>query len=159
MGGIDLAVRHATSTSTHLVISTGAPGVEAEDMDVTITGHLLCIKAEIKAETKDDNASFIAGAAVRQLRSQRHTSGSCQGRQGTGPVQGRRPDPTLPKAERAMPKVIKVKAESIETNPQATLQQIGQRQASLGSSGDLPLFVALSLRPLPLASGSDWHSV
>ena len=112
MGGMDLAV-DMYETDTDLVISTALPGVQAEDMEVTITGDLLCIKAETKAETKDENASYY-----RQER----RYGSCA-RSVTLPVpvqadkaQAQFKDGvltlTLPKAEEAKPKVIKVKAES-----------------------------------------------
>lgn len=111
MGGMDLAV-DMYETESDLVISTALPGVRAEDLDVSLTGDVLCIKAELKSETKEEQASYY-----RQER----RYGSCS-RSVNLPVavqadkaQATYKDGiltlTLPKAEESKPKVIKVKAE------------------------------------------------
>ena len=138
MGGMDLAV-DMYETDTDLVISTALPGVQAEDMDVTITGDLLCIKAEIKAETKDENASYYRQERrYGSLRSQRHTAGACPGRQGTGPVQGRRPDPDAAQGGRGHAQGHQGQGRVQVAEPAPGSHEI-KRQASLWIKRDLPL--------------------
>jgi HSP20 family protein len=110
MGGMDLAV-DMYETDNDLVVTTALPGVKAEDVEITITGDVLCVKADTKAETREETASYF-----RQER----RYGSCT-RSVTLPVavQADKADAklndgvltlTLPKAEESKPKTIQVKA-------------------------------------------------
>jgi HSP20 family protein len=86
--------------------------VKPEDVEITITGDVLCIKAEAKAETKEEKVGYF-----RQER----RYGSCARSVSLPvPVQTDRAEAkfkdgvltvTLPKAEEAKPKAIKVKPE------------------------------------------------
>lgn len=108
MGGMDLAV-DMFETDNELVVTSALPGVKAEDLQITITGDALCIKADIKSESSADTASW---------HRQERRYGSCS-RSLTLPVavQSDKAEAslrdgvlrlTLPKAEEAKPKSIKV---------------------------------------------------
>ena len=100
-------------TDSDLVITAAVPGVSAEDVDVTVVGDVLTIRGEAKSETRSDNANY-------HRRERRY--GTC-GRSLTLPVavqvdraEARLKDGvltlTLPKADGAKPRVIKVQAEA-----------------------------------------------
>ena len=112
LGGGDLAV-DMFETDNDLVVSTALPGVKPEDVEITVTGDILCIAAESKAEAVTQTASFYQ---------QERRYGS-YGRSLILPVavqvdkaEARLKDGvltlTLRKAEAAKPRAIKVKAEA-----------------------------------------------
>ncbi len=112
LGGADLAV-DMFETDNDLVVSTALPGVKPEDVEITVTGDTLCISAEAKAETETQTASYYQ---------QERRYGTC-GRTLTLPVtvqvekaEAKFKDGiltlTLPKADAAKPRAIKVKAEA-----------------------------------------------
>ena len=44
-------------TEDEVVVTAALPGVKPEDVEITITGDVLQIKGETKAETKDEKAN------------------------------------------------------------------------------------------------------
>ena len=46
-------------TDNDLVVKATVPGLKPEDLDVTITGDTLTIKGEIKAQEKDEKATYL----------------------------------------------------------------------------------------------------
>jgi HSP20 family protein len=99
-------------TDNDLVVNAALPGVNPDDVDITITGDTLTIKAEAKVEKKTEKANYYR----QELR-----YGACSRTVGLPvPVQADKAEATfkhgiltirIPKAEEARPKVIKVKAE------------------------------------------------
>lgn len=98
-------------TDEDVVVRTSAPGVKAEDIDITITGDTLTIKGESKAEEKIEKANYI-----RQERRYGSFSRSVTlpttivAEQAKAEFENGMLTLTLPKAEEVKPKAIKVKA-------------------------------------------------
>jgi HSP20 family protein len=46
-------------TGDHLVVKASVPGVSPEDIEVTITGDVLTIKGEVKAEEKVEKGNYL----------------------------------------------------------------------------------------------------
>jgi HSP20 family protein len=100
-------------TDNDLVVTAALPGVNPEDVDITITGDALCIKGETKSESKVEKANYLRqerryGAFARTIALQT-------------PVQADKAEAkfkdgvltlSIPKAEEAKPKSIKVKTET-----------------------------------------------
>ncbi len=98
-------------TPDSVVVKTAVPGVKPEDMGITITGNSLTIAGETKAEEKVEEENYIR-------RERRHGRFSRSVTLPSG-VQGEKAQATfdhglltltIPKAEEAKPKVIKVKS-------------------------------------------------
>lgn len=98
-------------TDNDIVVKAAIPGVKPEDIDVTISGDVLTIKGEVKEEKEVKEESYI--------RKERRYGTFC--RSVTLPIEVDVDKAkaeyengiltlTLPKAEAAKPKVIKVKA-------------------------------------------------
>jgi HSP20 family protein len=100
-------------TDNEVVVTAALPGVKPEDVDVSITGDMLTIKGETKAETKVEKANY--------LRQERRYGAFSRTVSLPVPIQADKAEAkfkdgvltlTIPKAEEAKPKVIKVKTES-----------------------------------------------
>lgn len=109
---IDLAL-DMYETENELVVTAALPGVKPEDVEVTITGDALCIKGETRAETKEEKANY--------LRQERRYGAFARTVALTTPVQADKAEAkfkdgvltlSIPKAEEAKPKTIKIKTES-----------------------------------------------
>ncbi len=117
-GGSELAV-DMYETNDNVVVKTALPGVNPDDVDVTITGDTLTIKGESKEETENKEENY--------LRRERHY-GSFS-RSVTLPS-GLQTDKTeasfdngmltlkIPKSEQVKPKSIKVQAKGQSQSPQ-----------------------------------------
>ncbi len=46
-------------TEDHVVVKAAAPGVSPKDIEVTITGNVLTIKGEVKAEEKVEKGNYL----------------------------------------------------------------------------------------------------
>lgn len=111
LGGPDMSV-DMYETDNDLVVTTSLPGVRPEDVEITITGDVLCMRAESKVENTDKDASYFH---------QERRYGACQ-RSVVLPVEVQSDKAeakfkdgvltlTLPKSAAARPRVIKVSAE------------------------------------------------
>lgn len=98
-------------TADSVVVKTAVPAVKPEDIDITIIGNSLTIVGETKAEEKVEEENYI-----RRERRYGRFSRSVTLPSG---VQGEKAEATfghalltltIPKAEEAKPKVIKVKS-------------------------------------------------
>jgi HSP20 family protein len=100
-------------TNNDLVITAAVPGVSAEDVDVTVIGDILTIKGETKFDAKSEKAdyhrqerrygSFVRAVTLPVAVQVDKAEARCK----DGVLTLR-----LPKAETAMPRAIKVKAEA-----------------------------------------------
>ncbi|NIO71811.1 MAG: Hsp20 family protein, partial [Anaerolineae bacterium] len=98
-------------TDEEVVVKTAVPGVKSEDIDVSITGDVLTIKGETKAEEKVEKANYIRqerryGAFSRSLT----LPSTVVADKATAEFENGVLTLTLPKAEEVKPKTIKVKA-------------------------------------------------
>jgi len=109
--GLDLAI-DMYETDNELVVTTAVPGMKPEDLEITITGDTLCIKGEVKSETKVEKASYY--------RQERRYGACSRSISLPVPVQADKVEAklkdgiltiTMPKAEEARPKTIKIKTE------------------------------------------------
>jgi HSP20 family protein len=98
-------------TDDSVVIKTAIPGVKAEDIDVSITGDTLTVKAETKGEEEIKRENY--------LRRERRFGSYCRSVTLPGGLQADKAEAdysdgvltlTLPKAEEVKPKSIKVTA-------------------------------------------------
>jgi HSP20 family protein len=101
------------ATDEEVVVKTAAPGVKPEDIDVNITGDVLIIRGETKAEEKVEEANCIRqerryGAFSRSLA----LPSTVVADKATAEFENGVLTLTLPKAEEVRPKTIKVKAKS-----------------------------------------------
>jgi HSP20 family protein len=111
-GGAELAL-DMYETNNDLVITAAVPGVRAEDVDVTVVGDILTIKGETKSETQSEKADYHRqerryGSFVRAVAlpvGVQVDKAEARFKDGVLTV-------TLPKAETAKPRAIKVKAEA-----------------------------------------------
>lgn len=110
-GGGELAI-DMYETDNEIVVTAALPGVKPEDVDISITGDLLTIKGETKAETKVEKANY--------LRQERRYGAFSRTVSLPVPIQADKAEAkfkdgiltlSIPKAEEAKPKVIKVKTE------------------------------------------------
>ena len=110
--GGDLAL-DMYETDDEIVVTAVLPGVKPEDVDVTITGESLCIKGETQAETTVENANY--------LRQERRYGAFSRTIALPSPIQPDKAEAkfkdgvltlSIPKAEEAKPKTIKIKTES-----------------------------------------------
>jgi HSP20 family protein len=95
-----------------LVVTAALPGVKPEEVDITITGDSLCIKGETKSETKVEKGNY--------LRQERRYGAFARTIVLPVPVQTDKAEAkfkdgvltlSIPKAEEAKPKVVRVKTE------------------------------------------------
>jgi HSP20 family protein len=112
LGAESLAV-DMYETDDEVVVKTAVPGIESEDIDVSITGDVLTIKGETKAEEKVEKANYIRqerryGAFSRSLS----LPSAVVADKATAEFEGGVLTLTLPKAEEVKPKTIKVTAKS-----------------------------------------------
>ncbi len=98
-------------TADSVVVKTAVPGVKPEDIDITITGNSLTIAGETKAEEKVEEENYIRRERRygRFSRSVTLPSG-VQGEKAEATFDHGLLTLTIPKAEEAKPKVIKVKS-------------------------------------------------
>ena len=98
-------------TGDSVVVKTSVPGIDAEDLDITISGDVLTIKGETKSEEKVEKESYI-----RQERRYGAFSRSVRLPGGLVPDKAEATFDkgvltlTIPKSEEAKPKTIKVDA-------------------------------------------------
>lgn len=94
-----------------VVVKTAVPGVKPEDIDITIVGNTLTIAGETKAEEKVEEENYIRRER-RYGRFSRSISlpSGVQGEKAEATFEGGLLTLTIPKAEEAKPKVIKVKS-------------------------------------------------
>jgi HSP20 family protein len=99
-------------TDNDLVITAALPGIKPEDVDITITGDALTIKGETKSETKVEKANY--------LRQERRYGAFARTVALPLPIQADKAEAkfkdgvltlSIPKAEEAKPKSIKIKTE------------------------------------------------
>ena len=98
-------------TDDEVVVKTAVPGIKSEDIDVSITGDVLIIKGETKAEEKVEKANYIRrerryGAFSRSLT----LPSTVVADKATAEFENGMLTLTLPKAEEVKPKTIQVKA-------------------------------------------------
>jgi HSP20 family protein len=112
MGGGDLAV-DMFETNDDLVVSTTLPGVKPDDVEITVTGDALCITAESKADSVTESATFYEqerryGVCSRSLIlpvAVQVDKAEAKFKDGVLTL-------TLPKADTAKPRAIKVNTAS-----------------------------------------------
>jgi HSP20 family protein len=100
-------------TDEEVVVKTAVPGIKSEDIDVSITGDVLTIKGETKAEEKVEKANYIRqerryGVFSRSLS----LPSTVVADKATAEFENGVLILTLPKAEEVKPKTIQVKAKS-----------------------------------------------
>jgi HSP20 family protein len=112
LGAESLAV-DMYETDDEVVVKTAVPGVKSEDIDVSITGDVLTIKGETKAEEKVEKANYIRqehrhGVFSRSLS----LPSTVVADKATAEFENGVLILTLPKAEEVKPKTIQVKTKS-----------------------------------------------
>ena len=110
LGARTLAV-DVYETDDEVILKTAVPGVKSEDIGVSITGDVLTIKGETKAEEKVEKANYIRqerryGAFSRSLT----LPSTVVADKATAEFENGVLILTFPKAEEVKPKTIKVKA-------------------------------------------------
>ena len=99
-------------TDESVIIKTAIPGVNAEDIEVSVTGDTLTIKAETKEEAEVQRESY--------LRRERRFGSCCRSVTLPGGLEAENAEAdytdgvltlTFPKAEEVKPKTIQVKTE------------------------------------------------
>lgn len=98
-------------TENEVVVKTAVPGIKPEDIDISITRDILTIQGETKAEEKVEKANYIRqerryGAFARHVTLPETVvaeEAMAEFKDGVLTL-------TLPKAEEAKPKAIKIKA-------------------------------------------------
>lgn len=98
-------------TDHNVVVKTAVPGVKPEEIDITITGNTLTIAGETKAEEKIEEGNYIRrerryGRFSRSLT----LPSSVEGEKAEATFEHGLLTLTIPKAEEAKPKVIRVKS-------------------------------------------------
>lgn len=98
-------------TPDSVVVKSAVPGVKPEDIDITITGQTLTIAGETKTEEEVERENYIRRERRygRFSRSIALPSG-VQGEKAEATFEQGLLTLTIPKAEEAKPKVIKVKS-------------------------------------------------
>jgi HSP20 family protein len=109
MGPAEMLPVDVYETTDSLVVKAPVPGVKPEEIEVTITGDLLTIKGEFKAEEKTEKGSY--------LRQERRYGSFCRQVSLPGGVKADQAKATfengvltleMPKAEEARVKTVKV---------------------------------------------------
>lgn len=96
-------------TDDALVVTAPVPGIKPEDVDITITGNALAIKGETKAEEREEKGNYIRrevryGAFQRTME----LPVDVQADKAEALFENGMLKLTLPKAEQAKPKSIKI---------------------------------------------------
>ena len=103
-----------------LIVEVSLPGVQPEDVDITITGQTLVIRGEMKAEERDEGDAYLyrerrSGTFHRQLQLPVRVAGdSAEATFEHGILTLR-----IPKAEEVKPRQIQVKAAARQVGPPA----------------------------------------
>jgi HSP20 family protein len=103
-----------------LIVEVALPGVQPDDVDITITGQTLVIRGEMKAEERDEGDSYLyrerrSGSFHRQLQLPVRVAGdSAEATFEHGVLTLR-----IPKAEEVKPRQIQVKAAARQVGPPA----------------------------------------
>ncbi|HIC93666.1 MAG TPA: Hsp20/alpha crystallin family protein [Anaerolineae bacterium] len=97
-------------TEDSVVVTAAVPGVKPEDIDITVTGDTLTIKGEVKAEREEEKANYICrerryGAFSRSVS----LPAGLETDKAEATFENGILRLTIPKAEHAKPKTIKVK--------------------------------------------------
>ncbi len=108
--GAQLAV-DVMETKDDVVLKASLPGIKPDDIDISLTGDMLTIRGEFKAEQKTEEANFVRqerrhGKFERALTLPTQVVGDKARAEFENGVLTL----TLPKAEDVKPKTIKVKA-------------------------------------------------
>ena len=106
-----------SETDGHVVVKAALPGIQPEDVDISVSDGVLTIKGETKSEEKSDGENYHRreiryGAFSRVIALPAEVDDAkaeAEFQDGVLTV-------TLPKAEEARPKQIKVKVVAAETN-------------------------------------------
>jgi len=98
-------------TSDDVIVKASLPGIQPDDIDISLTGDRLSIRGEFKAEQKTEEANFVRqerryGKFERTLTLPTQVVGDKARAEFENGVLTL----TLPKAEGVKPKTIKVKA-------------------------------------------------
>ena len=98
-------------TNDSLVIKSSLPGVKPEDIDITVTGEVLTIKGETRSEDKVEDANYLRqerryGAFLRSVQ----LPGNLRSDKAEASFENGVLTLTIPKADEAKPKTIKVQA-------------------------------------------------
>ncbi len=109
LGRLDLDIYE---TKDDLVVKAAVPGVRPEDVDITVTGDTLTIKGETKEETETKKGNYYRkerryGQFARSVSlpvAVKSDKAEARFKDGVLTL-------TLPKAEEAKPRVIKIKPE------------------------------------------------
>ena len=108
--GVGVAV-DMMETKDDVIVKVAVPGIKPEDIDISVTGELLTVKGEFKAEQKTEGSNYIRqerrfGAFERTLSLPTQVVADRAKAEFENGVLTL----TLPKAEDVKPKTIKVKA-------------------------------------------------
>ena len=100
-------------TADEVIIKASLPGIKPEEVDITITGDAVTIKGETKAEEEIKRDDYLYqerryGAFSRNVR----LPGSLKTDKAEAVFENGLVTLTIPKAEEAKPKTVKVKVES-----------------------------------------------
>ena len=99
-------------TEDEVVVTAALPGVKPEEVEITITGDTLTIRGETKSETKEEKANY--------LRQERRYGAYSRTIALATPIKADKAEAkfkdgvltlSIPKAEEAKPKTIKVRTE------------------------------------------------
>ncbi len=97
-------------TSEDIVVKTAIPGVDPEDMDISITADTLTIKGEIRAEEGVREEDYVCRERARGLFSRSlQIPVSVEAGEAEAEFEDGILTLTIPKAEELKPKAIKVK--------------------------------------------------
>jgi HSP20 family protein len=101
-------------TDTDLTVKAVMPGVKAEDLDINVTGDMLTIKGESKLEEEKKDKDYYYrecryGTFTRSL----NLPGGLKTDKVDAVLEGGVLTLTMPKAESAKPKTIKVRAKQV----------------------------------------------
>lgn len=101
-------------TADEIVVKATIPGIDPEDVDITIAGDVLTIKAETKAEEESKDTDYFYrerrhGSATRTVS----LPGDLQTDKAEASFENGILTLSIPKAEEVKPKQIKVKAKSV----------------------------------------------
>jgi HSP20 family protein len=107
-GGATLAM-DVYETGEALVVSAPVPGIKPEEVEITITGNTLVIKGESKAEQREEQGNYLRqevryGSFQRSLQ----LPVDVQSDKADALFENGMLKLTLPKAEQAKPKSIKI---------------------------------------------------
>ncbi|MDH5606252.1 MAG: Hsp20/alpha crystallin family protein [Anaerolineae bacterium] len=98
-------------TDSDIVVKATLPGIDADDLDIQIIGDVLTIKAEIKEEKEEENATYhLREQSYKAFSRSISLPAPTQADKAKAEIKNGLLTLTIPKAEEAKPKVITVKA-------------------------------------------------